>query len=263
MKTSLYILTSLLFATSVLPAQTVITGFMDSDIPASDAGWGLSAQRNMTSLTDVSTGNAVFGGSGQAFCFSPHLGAPLLGSTVQYTAYTSPSLFSYSGGAARGQEALYWLFDNYYDGYIINETGYTTSERVDRHHAFQAIVWEIQDDLAGTDLGVLSLDTGNYIKPTTYAGYTLGSSILQNLQAANIPTGYTSSQFSFAYLQSDGTSQNQLLVTSVVPEPSGALLAGAAGLVGLLQRKRTKKVTTGRPERSHPEGGANTIAADC
>ena len=130
------------------------------------------------------------------------------------------------------------MFDSYYDGYIVNETGFSDTERFNRHHAFQAALWEIQDDFDGLNLASLSLDTGNYTKPTGYAGYTQGSAILQDLQTAAIPLGYTSSQFDFVYLQSNGASQNQLLVLNAVPEPSGVFLFGVSGILCLLRRRR-------------------------
>lgn len=137
-------------------------------------------------------------------------------------------------GATKGVALVHWLYDNYYNSY------FTTFE-ANGATAFQDILWELELDYNG-DLSSVDIGGGAFISTSVNSFHSV---ILDNLTAwVNDPTydeSYRSNQFGLAYVIDTSTSfpsDQSLLVSWVIPEPTTGLLLGAVGTLALRRRRK-------------------------
>ena len=227
-----------------LPAQT-LSGYLTEY--AHPAYAGTSSQFRMDDAR--ADGQIYLGGTVNLFCADlpgtsidsdissyPHyISSFTVGSLSQMTIW---SRFSNTQNQALAIAMMRWMVDNYYQTHFLNPANNEHARR----YAFQNVIWEVIGD-GGTSAG-LSFSTGNINRSKFAPGgsaydatlWTYMSQMLTAVSSAGVTTAYQPILQVEAALDSRSSYQDYLIVP--IPEPSVAILLGAAGFLALGRRRR-------------------------
>lgn len=134
-------------------------------------------------------------------------------------------------GADRALGIMNYIIENYFDSFVEdpiynNRSGY----------AVNATLWEFTTQYDGTFdsvsmMGLMSEGTEAYL---------IYDTIFNDLKAnySSIASDYRSTKYNLQFLLDPDPVYQDLLMISPVPEPSGALLFGVAGVCALMRRRR-------------------------
>lgn len=240
-----------LVAVKSLPAQT-LSGYLNEYAHTSYAGTSSQFRMDQAKLDGVT----YMGGTVNLFC------GDLPGTSIDqdissyphyHTSFTIGTLnqlaiwgrFSNTQNEALAIAMMRWTVDNFYLTHFLKPS----NDEHARRYAFQNVIWEVLGD-GGTSAG-LSFTTGNINRSKFAPGgssynatlWTYMSQMLTAVSSAGVTTAYQPIFRVEAALDARSSYQDYLIIPHEetflpIPEPSVALLFGAAGLLALGRRRR-------------------------
>ncbi len=212
-------------------------------IPMQANGAGTGGQFYLTNITNLDTNTPAFGGSALGFCIEPYAPSPTTGNTYTYQTAELTGMFNLQNTPETGVAAVYWLMDNYLESHVLDTSAIPDPIRSDMSFAFEGVLTEILQDWDGSYAN-LNLDSGWWTVNSNNAGiYAEATSMLNALVSAAPLPDYTSMTYELDRIVTTGAcdTQDMLIVTCTpIPEPSGALLLGITGLLGIMRRRRSR-----------------------
>ena len=234
-----------------LPAQT-LSGYLNEYAHTAYAGTSSQFRMEQARLD----GQTYMGGTVNLFCGDlpgtsidqditsyPHYHAAFTVGTLNQLAIWSR--FSNTQNEALAIAMMRWTVDNFYLSHFLKPV----NDEHARRYAFQNVIWEVLGD--GATSAGLSFSTGNINRSKFAPGgssynatlWTYMSQMLTAVSSAGVTTAYRPIFQVEAALDARSSYQDYLIIPHEetflpIPEPSVALLFGAAGMFVLGRRRR-------------------------